>query len=176
MQNADITLTGVRVPEANRLQGINRFRNTAQVLASTRGGVVWQALGVEGGAYELAREHATQREQFGKLIGGFQMIQHLLVKMLGDVTAMFGVVARLDELVAVAAARVITSRVMPAPGPASRLHRGVRALSGLGPTHSQSFGHQADEQHGRERQIEPRHAAAQPPRNQDEHVMDNRGS
>lgn len=59
VQNADITLTGIRVPEANRLQGIKRFRDTAQVPASTRGGVAWQALGVTVRAYELAREHAT---------------------------------------------------------------------------------------------------------------------
>ncbi|WP_010525695.1 acyl-CoA dehydrogenase family protein [Nesterenkonia sp. F] len=100
VQNADITLSEVRVPEADRLQGINSFRDTAKVLASTRGGVAWQALGVAVRAYELAREYATQREQFGKPIGGFQMIQDLLVKMLGNVTAMFGVVVRLNELVA----------------------------------------------------------------------------
>ncbi|MFC7343291.1 acyl-CoA dehydrogenase family protein [Saccharopolyspora griseoalba] len=100
VQNADIVLTDVRVPEADRLQNVNSFRDTAEVLASTRGGVAWQALGVAVRAYELAREYATQRVQFGKPIGGFQMIQDLLVKMLGNVTAMFGVVVRLNELVA----------------------------------------------------------------------------
>ncbi|GAA2342402.1 acyl-CoA dehydrogenase family protein [Saccharopolyspora halophila] len=100
VQNADITLADVRVPEENRLQNVNSFRDTAKVLASTRGGVAWQALGVAVRAYELAREYATRREQFGKPIGGFQMIQDLLVKMLGNVTAMFGIVVRLNELVA----------------------------------------------------------------------------
>ncbi|WP_020494747.1 acyl-CoA dehydrogenase family protein [Sciscionella marina] len=99
VQNADITLDGVRVPEANRLQRINSFRDTAKVLARTRGGVAWQALGIAVRAYELAREYATQRVQFGKPIGGFQLIQDLLVKMLGDITAMFGMVVRLNELI-----------------------------------------------------------------------------
>ncbi|MFR9730098.1 acyl-CoA dehydrogenase family protein [Saccharopolyspora sp. MS10] len=98
VQNADIVLDGVRVPESDRLQRINSFRDTAKVLARTRGGVAWQALGVAVRAYELAREYAVSREQFGRPIGGFQLIQDLLVKMLGNVTAMFGMVVRLNQL------------------------------------------------------------------------------
>ncbi|MBA8825948.1 glutaryl-CoA dehydrogenase [Saccharopolyspora lacisalsi] len=97
VQNADLTLENVRVPEANRLQNIDSFRDTAKVLAKTRGNVAWQALGVAIRAYELAREYAVTREQFGKPIGSFQMIQDLLVKMLGDITAMFGMVTRLAQ-------------------------------------------------------------------------------
>ncbi|MFK8850953.1 acyl-CoA dehydrogenase family protein [Streptomyces sp. Ac-502] len=100
VQNADITLDEVRVPETDRLQRINSFRDTAAVLARTRGGVAWQALGVAVRAYELAREYAVQRVQFGKPIGAFQMIQDLLVKILGNVTAMFGMVVRLNQLTA----------------------------------------------------------------------------
>lgn len=98
VQNADIVFEDARVPEADRLQNINSFRDTAKVLARTRGGVAWQALGLAMRAYELAREYAVSREQFGKPIGGFQMIQDLLVKMLGNITAMFGMVVRLNQL------------------------------------------------------------------------------
>src|SRR3954469_4089032 len=35
VENAEITLTGVRVPEANRLQGINGFRDVAEILRAT---------------------------------------------------------------------------------------------------------------------------------------------
>ncbi|MFJ9411553.1 acyl-CoA dehydrogenase family protein [Streptomyces sp. NPDC101393] len=98
VQNADIVLDGVRVPESNRLQKINSFRDTAEVLRMTRGGVAWQALAIAVRAYELARQYSTERVQFGKPIGGFQMIQDLLVKMLGNITAMFGVVTRLAQL------------------------------------------------------------------------------
>ncbi|GAB2759433.1 acyl-CoA dehydrogenase family protein [Salinifilum aidingensis] len=98
VENADITLDDVRVPEHNRLQNINSFRDTAKVLASTRGGVAWQALGVAVRAYELARDYAVGRQQFGKPIGSFQMIQDLLVKMLGNITSVFGIVVRLNEL------------------------------------------------------------------------------
>ncbi|RCW39530.1 glutaryl-CoA dehydrogenase [Halopolyspora algeriensis] len=97
VQNADLSFDDVRVPESNRLQNIDSFRDTAKVLAKTRGNVAWQALGVAIRAYELAREYAVTREQFGKPIGSFQMIQDLLVKMLGNITAMFGLVTRLAQ-------------------------------------------------------------------------------
>ncbi|GAA4856214.1 acyl-CoA dehydrogenase family protein [Saccharopolyspora cebuensis] len=100
VQNADLVLDDVRVPEADRLQRINGFRDTAKVLAATRGGVAWSSLGVALRAYELARDYAVRREQFGKPIGSYQMVQDLLVKMLSNITAMFGVVVRLNELVA----------------------------------------------------------------------------
>lgn len=98
VQNADLSFENVRVPEANRLQNINSFRDTAKVLRATRGGVAWQALGVSIRAYELARDYATTRVQFGKPIASFQMIQDLLVKMLGNLSAMFGMVTRLAQL------------------------------------------------------------------------------
>lgn len=97
VQNADLVFDHVRVPESNRLQHINSFADTARVLSKTRGGVAWQALAVAMRAYELAREYAVTRVQFGRPIAKFQMIQDLLVKMLGNITAMFGMVVRLAQ-------------------------------------------------------------------------------
>jgi glutaryl-CoA dehydrogenase len=87
VQNAHITLTGVRVPEENRLQHANSFRDTAKVLRATRAGVAWMAVGCALGAYENALAYAKSREQFGRPIGGFQLVQDLLVRMLGNTTA-----------------------------------------------------------------------------------------
>jgi len=98
VQNADIVLDGCRVPEANRLQNANSFKDTAKVLRQTRSGVAWQSVGVMFGAYEIALEYAKQREQFGRPIGGFQLVQDLLVKMLGNATASCGMVVRLAQL------------------------------------------------------------------------------
>ncbi|MBI0293434.1 acyl-CoA dehydrogenase family protein [Streptomyces sp. PRKS01-29] len=95
VENAEITLTDVRVPEANRLQRINSFRDVAEILRATRGGVAWQALGVMIGAYELALEYATERRQFGRPIAGFQLVQDLLVKSLGNITACWGLLVQL---------------------------------------------------------------------------------
>ncbi|OXM73313.1 MULTISPECIES: acyl-CoA dehydrogenase family protein [Amycolatopsis] len=98
VENAEITLTGVRVPEANRLQNIRSFRDVAEILRATRGGVAWQALGVMIGAYEAALAYAKEREQFGKPIAGFQLVQDLLVKSLGNITASWGMLVQLARL------------------------------------------------------------------------------
>ena len=98
VQNADIVLDGCRVPEANRLQNANSFKDTAKILRQTRSGVAWQAVGVMFGAYEIALQYAKEREQFGRPIGGFQLVQDLLVKMLGNATASCGMMVRLAQL------------------------------------------------------------------------------
>jgi glutaryl-CoA dehydrogenase len=98
VQNALITLEDVRVPEENRLQGANGFRDTATVLRMTRAGVAWSAVGCARGAYEHALRYATERTQFGKPIAGFQLVQDLLVRMLGNITASAALCARLSQL------------------------------------------------------------------------------
>lgn len=98
VENAEITLTDVRVPEANRLQGINSFRDVAEILRATRGGVAWQALGVMIGAYEAALAYAKERQQFGRPIARFQLVQDLLVKSLGNITASWGMLVQLARL------------------------------------------------------------------------------
>jgi glutaryl-CoA dehydrogenase len=98
VQNAYITLDGVRVPEENRLQRADSFRDTAAVLRLTRAGVAWQATGCARGAYEHALAYSRQRQQFGRPIAGFQLVQDLLVRMLANVTSSACLCARLADL------------------------------------------------------------------------------
>jgi glutaryl-CoA dehydrogenase len=105
VQNAHITLDEVRVPESDRLQEAHSFKDTAKVLRITRAGVAWQAVGCARGAYELALAYAGQREQFGRPISGFQLVQDLLVRMLSNVTASACLCARLAQMQAGGAAR-----------------------------------------------------------------------
>ena len=105
VQNARITLEDVRVPETNRLQQAASFRDTAEVLKMTRAGVAWMAVGCARGAYEHALAYATERQQFGRPIGGFQLVQDLLVRMLGNITASASLCARLSQLQAAGLAR-----------------------------------------------------------------------
>lgn len=86
--NADITLEEVRVPVANRLAGVSSFKHTAMVLGMGRYGVAWEAAGCASAAFEYALEYAKTREQFGKPIAGFQLIQQKLVEMATEVTLM----------------------------------------------------------------------------------------
>ncbi|MAQ75578.1 MAG: acyl-CoA dehydrogenase [Aquimarina sp.] len=98
VQNAIITLTDCRVPESDRLQNANSFKDTARVLRMTRAGVAWQAVGCARGAYESALKYTKKREQFGKPIARFQLVQNHLVEMLSNLTAMKAMVYRLSEL------------------------------------------------------------------------------
>ena len=98
VQNAYITLDGARVPEANRLQNANSFRDTAAVLRLTRAGVAWMAVGCARGAYEHALAYAKERQQFGRPIAGFQLVQDQLVRMLANVTSSACLCVRLAQL------------------------------------------------------------------------------
>jgi glutaryl-CoA dehydrogenase len=98
VQNALVTLEDVRVPEENRLQEASSFRDTARVLRVTRAGVAWSAVGCSRGAYEHALRYARERTQFGRPIAGFQLVQDLLVRMLGNITASAAMCARASQL------------------------------------------------------------------------------
>ncbi|MBC8735578.1 acyl-CoA dehydrogenase [Paraburkholderia sp. UCT31] len=98
VQNGVITMDNCRVPEENRLQGDLSFRDTARVLRLTRQYVAWEAVGCSMGAYEHALKYAQTREQFGRPIASFQMIQDHLAKMLGNITASQCLVVRLAQL------------------------------------------------------------------------------
>jgi glutaryl-CoA dehydrogenase len=98
VQNAYITMEDARVPEANRLQNANSFRDTAAVLRLTRAGVAWMAVGCGRGAYEHALAYAKERQQFGRPIAGFQLVQDQLVRMLANVTSSACLCVRLAQL------------------------------------------------------------------------------
>ncbi|GAA2035199.1 acyl-CoA dehydrogenase family protein [Pseudokineococcus marinus] len=98
VENADITLEGCRVPAANHLAGANSFKDTNEVLRRTRGGVAWEAVGVSVGAYEHALAYTRERQQFGRPLASFQLVQDHLVRMLSDITASLGMVVRVCQL------------------------------------------------------------------------------
>lgn len=98
VQNALITLTECKIPEADRLQNANSFKDTANVLRMTRAGVAWQAVGCARGAYESALKYTKKREQFGRPIASYQLVQNHLVEMISNLTAMQTLCFRLSEL------------------------------------------------------------------------------
>lgn len=98
VENADISLEGVRVSEANRLQRIDGFRDVARVLRATRADVAWQALGNGAAAYEAAVAYTTTREQFGRPIASFQLVQSKLVTAAEHIAASVAVCTRIAQL------------------------------------------------------------------------------
>ncbi len=95
---AEITLTGVRVPAENRLAHARTFADTGRVLTHSRQGVAWEALGHALAAYEAAVAYAGERRQFGRPIASFQLVQDKLSHMLADITSMQTLCLRLAQL------------------------------------------------------------------------------
>ena len=73
--NADIKLNDVLIPAENRLAHARSFGDVSAVLASTRYAICWEAAGIAAACLEIALDYARTREQFGRPIGGFQLIQ-----------------------------------------------------------------------------------------------------
>ena len=95
---AEIDLDGVRVPEANRLPGANSFADCADVLATTRSDCAWMALGHAVAGFDAALSYTKARQQFGRALASFQIVQQRLVHMLADVTAMQLYCAQIGKL------------------------------------------------------------------------------
>lgn len=98
--NADIKLENVRVPKSNKLAHVSSFKDTARVLKLGRYSVAWSAAGLAAGAFELALKYTKEREQFGKPIASYQLIQQKLVEMATEITLMQTLCLQLAHLMA----------------------------------------------------------------------------
>ena len=98
VQNADIVFRDVRVAEADRFAGIGSFEDTNELLRGSRIMVAWQAVGQQLAAVDVARRHAVERQQFGRPLAKFQLIQQQLVTMLGNAVASMGMMVRIAQL------------------------------------------------------------------------------
>lgn len=83
-----IMYTDVKVPKANRIgeDGFG-FKFAMKTLEGGRIGIAAQALGIAGGAYELAVAYSKEREAFGKPISQHQAIAFKLADMATEVEA-----------------------------------------------------------------------------------------
>jgi glutaryl-CoA dehydrogenase len=97
VDNGHITLESVVVSEADRLHGVDTFADVAAMLRQMRATVAWQAAGLQAGAFEAARRYVLSRQQFGRPLGGFQLVQEKLSRMLGNVASTLGLCVRLAQ-------------------------------------------------------------------------------
>jgi acyl-CoA oxidase len=98
VQNADIVLNKVFVPDEDRLTGINSFQDINKVLAMSRIMVAWQPIGISMGVFDMCHRYLKERKQFGVPLAAFQLNQEKLVRMLGNIQAMLLVGWRLCKL------------------------------------------------------------------------------
>ena len=88
--------TGVRVPESIAPPAHRFVARRRRLLRAMRSDVAWIATD-PGRRLEAACAYVQQREQFGRPIGGFQLVQEKLARMLGNVTASLAMVVQLLE-------------------------------------------------------------------------------
>ncbi|KAK7349828.1 hypothetical protein VNO77_07561 [Canavalia gladiata] len=98
VQNGDIVMRKVFVPDEDRIAGVNSFQDTSKVLAVSRVMVAWQPIGISMGIYDMCHRYLKERKQFGAPLAAFQINQQKLVQMLGNIQAMILVGWRLCKL------------------------------------------------------------------------------
>jgi butyryl-CoA dehydrogenase len=84
----ELVFDNCRIPAENRLgeEGFG-FKIAMMTLDGGRNGIAAQAVGIAQGAYELARNYARERKQFGKPIADQQAIQFKLADMATKIEA-----------------------------------------------------------------------------------------
>jgi glutaryl-CoA dehydrogenase len=81
----DVTFEDVRLPESAMLPEARGLGGPFACLNEARYGIIWGAMGAARDCYESALAYAKQREQFGRPIASFQLVQQKLANMLIEV-------------------------------------------------------------------------------------------
>jgi glutaryl-CoA dehydrogenase len=79
---SELVLDEVRLPADAVLPDVVGLKGPLSCLSEARFGIMFGAIGAARACYEAALAYAVEREQFGKPIGSFQLIQRQLAEML----------------------------------------------------------------------------------------------
>jgi len=82
---SELIFDDVRLPDSNRLPGVQSLRGPLSCLNEARYGIVWGVVGAARACFEAALEYSLTREQFGKPIASFQLTQDKLADMAAGV-------------------------------------------------------------------------------------------
>ncbi|KAJ4804930.1 Acyl-CoA dehydrogenase [Rhynchospora pubera] len=94
VQNRDVIFDNVFVPDEDKLPYLTSFQGV--IFCSYNGCLV--IIGVAMGVYDLCNRYMTERKQFGVPLAAFQITQEKMVRMLGNIQAMFLTGRRLCKL------------------------------------------------------------------------------
>ncbi len=83
---SELVFQDVELPEENLLPNVEGLKGPLGCLTQARYGIAWGAIGAAMACYESSVEYAKSRIQFGKPIGGFQLVQAKLAEMLTEIT------------------------------------------------------------------------------------------
>ncbi|MFC4990009.1 acyl-CoA dehydrogenase family protein [Saliphagus infecundisoli] len=76
-----LELRDVEIPAENRLPDVSGMKGPLSCLTQARYGIAWGAVGAARDCFEVAREYASDREQFGGPIARFQLQQRKIAEM-----------------------------------------------------------------------------------------------
>jgi glutaryl-CoA dehydrogenase len=94
-----------RVPSENRLPRASGLGAPLSCLSHARTGIAWGVIGAAIDCYETALAYAKSREQFGRPIAGFQLVQQKLVWMAQEITKAQLLALRLTRMMETGSAR-----------------------------------------------------------------------
>src|SRR5438477_2796646 len=94
-----------RIPAENRLPNASGLRAPLSCLSYARIGIAWGVIGAALDCYETAMAYAKEREQFGRPIASFQLVQQKLVWMAQEITKAQLLALRLTRLMEAGTAR-----------------------------------------------------------------------
>lgn len=95
---SELIFDDVRLPDSNRLPGVQSLRGPLSCLNEARYGIVWGVVGAARACFESALEYSLTREQFGKPIASFQLTQAKLADMAAGVQQGYLLALRLGQL------------------------------------------------------------------------------
>src|SRR6266545_724109 len=94
-----------RIPSENRLPKASGLGAALSCLSYARTGIAWGVIGAAIDCYETALAYAKAREQFGRPIVGFKLVQQKLVWMVQEITKAQLLALRLTRLMEAGSAR-----------------------------------------------------------------------
>ena len=83
---SELILQDVHVPEANLLPNVSGLKGPLGCLSQARFGIAFGVVGAAMACFHAAAEYSKSRVQFGRPIGGFQLVQERLAGMLSEIT------------------------------------------------------------------------------------------
>jgi glutaryl-CoA dehydrogenase len=83
---SELVFQDVHLPKENLLPNVKGLKGPLGCLTQARYGISWGAIGAAMACYESSVEYAKSRVQFGRPIGGFQLVQQKLAEMLTEIT------------------------------------------------------------------------------------------
>ncbi len=95
---SELVLDEVRVPEANRLPGVEGLKSALSCLTQARYGIAWGAVGAAQSCFDEALRYSQERQIFDKPLAGYQLTQQKLADMATEITKAQLLVWRLGRM------------------------------------------------------------------------------